>query len=84
MAFSGRKPVQVEAPDSKTATAPALHDTEARNFYSPKILSDPYVLRQHREIVQELEISCRKTGEHCAEAKQARRYIDEREATRTR
>jgi len=82
--FSERQSVQVEAPDSKTTIGPAPHETETRNFYSPNVLSDPYVLQQHREIVEALEITCRKTGQHCAEAKQARRYLLEREATRTR
>jgi hypothetical protein len=84
MMLSGLKAVQLQAPGSKTAIAPGSSTTDTRNFYSPNVLSDPYVLQQHREIVEALEISCRKTGEHCAEAKQARRYLDEREATRTR
>ena len=82
--FSGRQSVQLEAPDSKTTTAPARHKTEARKPYLPNVLSDPYVLQQHREIVEALEISCRQTGEGCVEAKQARRYLLEREATRER
>jgi hypothetical protein len=82
--FSGRQSVQLEAPDPETATAPGPHSTEARKPYSPVVLSDPYVLRQHGEIVEAMETSCRKTGEYCAEAKQGRRYLLEREATRTR
>lgn len=81
--FSGRGMVQQKATDSKATTAPG-RQAEARNPYSPNVLSDPYVLQQHREIVEALEISCRQTGEGCVEAQQARRYLLEREATRTR
>ena len=80
--FSGRGSVQQKAIDSKANIAPA-RQAEARKPYSPNVLNDPYVLQQHREIVEALEISCRQTGEGCVEAKQARRYL-EREATRER
>ena len=51
---------------------------DARNVYSPNILKDPYVLRRQREVVEALEVECRNFGTHCAEAEQARRWIDER------
>jgi hypothetical protein len=76
--FSGRESVRSGAPDLKATPEPARHKTEARNPYSPNVLSDPYVLRQHQQIVAALELSCRKTGENCVEAKQARRYLFER------
>ena len=79
--FSGRGPVQQNVADSKGTNAPA-DKAEARKPYSPAVLSDPYVLQQHREIVEQLEMSCRQTGEGCAEAKQARRYLNEHEVTR--
>src|SRR3954454_16898062 len=79
--FSGRGLVQQKPTDSKAATVPAS-EAEARNPYSPRILSDPYVLQRHREIVEALEISCRQTGKDCVEAKQARRYLVGRETTR--
>ena len=60
------------------------NEAEARNPYSPQILSDPYVVRKHREIVEALETYCRQTGKDCIEAKQARRYLLEREATGAR
>ena len=84
--FSGRESVQSDAPDSKTSAAPGLHNTEAGTFnpYAPDILSDPYVVRRHREMVEALEIYCRKTGKDCVEADEARRSLDEREATRMR
>ena len=82
MALSGREPVEPEA--SKTTSAPVRNERVARNPYSPNVLSDPYVLQQHQAIAEALEMSCRETGEGCAEAKQARRYLSEREAARTR
>jgi hypothetical protein len=50
---------------------------DARNVYSPIILKDPYVLRRHREVAEALEAECRNFRTHCAEAEQARRWIDE-------
>jgi hypothetical protein len=84
--FSERESVQSEAPDSKTTTGSALRNTEAGtlNPYAPNILSDPYIVRRQREMVKALEIYCRKTGKDCVEANQARRYLDQREAARTR
>ena len=81
--FSGRGPVRQETAESKATGAPP-RPAEARKPYSPNVLSDPYVLQQHQEIVEQLERSCRQTGENCAEAKQARRYLRDREATRHR
>ena len=52
-------------------------EADARNPYSPIIFEDPYVLRRHREVVEALEAECRSFGSHCAEAEQARRWIDE-------
>jgi len=48
-----------------------------RKVYSPKIIKDPYVLRQQRKVVEALEVECRHFGTHCAEAEQARRRINE-------
>ena len=81
--LSGRERVQSEAPDPGAATPPRPK-AEARKHYSPVVLSDPYVLQQHREIVEMLETSCRETGQRCDEARAARNYLDEREAGRTR
>lgn len=54
---------------------------DARNAYSPNISTDPYVLRRQREVVEALETECRNVGTHCAEAEQARRWIDDRVAS---
>ena len=63
-----------------------MENTEARtlNPYAPNILSDPYLVRRQREMVEALETYCRKTGEDCVEAKQARQYLVNRDAGRTR
>ena len=84
MLLSGRDAGQVVASDSKTTAAPPRPKSETRKAYSPNVLGDPYVLQQHQAIVEALEASCHKTGEHCSEAIQARRYLREREAIRTR
>ena len=57
--------------------APAGNKAEARDFYSPKVTSDPYVLDQQRRVVEALELECRHYDKHCAEAGQARRRIEE-------
>jgi hypothetical protein len=45
--------------------------------YSPKVLTDPYFLDRQRANVAVLEQHCRQTGELCAEARQARRWLEE-------
>ena len=57
--------------------APVPKKAEARDFYSPKVVSDPYVLDQQRRVVEALELECRHYGKHCAEARQARRRVEE-------
>ena len=52
-----------------------------RDFYSPSILDDPYVIEQQLRVVEALELSCRQSGERCAEARAAR---ERWEANRTR
>ena len=60
------------APDGRTG----------RNPYSPEVASDPYVLDQQRAVADALRRSCEATGEHCALANGAERYIDEHDARR--
>jgi hypothetical protein len=55
---------------------------EARNPYSPKVVSDPYVIEQQRRVLQALEVSCRGFKTHCTEARQARLRIEEAEGSR--
>lgn len=52
---------------------------DALNVYSPNLLKDPYFLRRQRDVVEALEVECRNLGTHCAEAEQARRWMDERD-----
>lgn len=54
----------------------------ARNPYSPRVTSDPYVIEQQRQVVRALEMSCRQFKQHCAEAEQGRQRIEEAEAER--
>lgn len=53
-----------------------------RNHYSPRIAGDPYVIEQQRKVLRALEVGCRELKQHCAEAEQARRRIEEAEAGR--
>jgi hypothetical protein len=48
-----------------------------RNMFSPSVRTDPYFLEQQRKGVDALERFCARTGESCAEARAARRRIDE-------
>jgi hypothetical protein len=43
-----------------------------RAIYSPRIKDDPYFLEQQRKGIEALEAECHRTGEFCAEARQAR------------
>jgi hypothetical protein len=45
------------------------------NVYSPNITKDPYVLSEQRRVVEALEAECRHSGNHCAEAREARRWL---------
>ena len=51
-----------------------------RDFYSPSILDDPYVIEQQLRVVEALELSCRQYGERCAEARKARDRVEENRA----
>ena len=46
------------------------------NFYSPKVLDDPYFVEQQRRNVEALEQQCRESGKMCYEAREARRWLD--------
>jgi len=69
--------------DAPSAPAPAaVPAADRRAVFSPRVLSDPYFLDRQREGIEALEARCRETGEFCAEARQARRWLDERAANR--
>ena len=54
----------------------------ARNVYSPRVASDPFVIEQQTKVVEALELSCRRYKLHCMEAAQARLRIEEAEGRR--
>ncbi len=49
-----------------------------RDVFSPSFRSDPWFLDRQREGVEALEAHCRRSGELCAEAREARRWLDAR------
>ena len=51
-----------------------------RVIYSPRIKDDPYFLDQQRKGIEALEAECRRTGDFCAEARQARRRLEDQAA----
>jgi hypothetical protein len=75
MAFFAREPVQAEATETRTPSSQVRKEMEGRNPHSAEVLSDAHVIDQHRRTVEAMELSCRQTGELCAEAEQARRYL---------
>ncbi len=48
-----------------------------RDFYSPSVLDDPYVVEQQLRVVEALELSCRQFGERCSDARKARERVEE-------
>lgn len=62
--------------EAQTLVMPPAADATARNAYSPKVLSDPYFVDEQRKGAEALEAHCRDTGEMCAEARAARRWVE--------
>lgn len=60
---------------ASTRAAPAF-----RNPYSAEVRNDPYVLTRQRTLVEAMENACRVERQGCAEAVQARSYLDARAA----
>ena len=73
MFAGGQSPREGRAASDRDS--PPTQSRRARDFYSPKILDDPYVLQQQLRVVEALERSCRYAGEHCQEARQARERV---------
>src|SRR5688572_7585311 len=48
-----------------------------REVFSPNVRDDPYVAEQLNRQVETLEAHCRETGALCAEARGARRRLEE-------
>jgi hypothetical protein len=74
---AGRDPPRRQEGGPAGPGAAGAGKAEARDVYSPRILNDPFVLDQQRRVVEALELECRLSGKHCAEAGQARRRIEE-------
>lgn len=55
---------------------PASQTATRREVYSPKILTDPYFFDQQRRNVEALEDVCRRTGQSCREAREARHWLE--------
>ena len=51
-----------------------------RAIYSPRIKDDPYFIDQQRKGIEALEAECRRTGDFCAEAREARRSLGDEAA----
>lgn len=71
------------ASDREGAAEPPARSPRAavgRAIYSPSIRDDPYFLDRQREGTEALEAECRRTGELCAEARQARQWLEEQAA----
>jgi hypothetical protein len=74
--LSDNKASRASAAKRSTA-APA-----ARNPYSARVVTDPYVLRQQRATAEALSRSCEQRKEHCDLAAAAERYVEEQDARR--
>jgi hypothetical protein len=51
-----------------------------RAIYSPSIRDDAYFLDQQRKGIETLKAECRRTGAFCAEARLARRRLEQQAA----
>jgi len=65
---------------SRAASPPGA--AVARNPYSPKVLTDPYVLEQQRATLEALRRSCEQSKQHCDLADGASRYLVDQNARR--
>jgi hypothetical protein len=77
----GGAPARNAAGPSRPPAADGERRT-ARNPFSPRVAGDPFVVDEQRKVLRALETSCRQLGQHCDEAGQARRRIEEAEAGR--
>ena len=66
-----------DSPAAQTA-GNAGEAARVRDVYSPALRSDPWFVERQREGIEALEEHCRRTGEDCAQAREARRWLDER------
>jgi hypothetical protein len=80
MIIGSREPEKVGAKITKSEIARTNQIPPGRNPYAPDIGNDPYVIDQHKRVVEALETSCRHFKLHCTEAEQARLRMNETEA----
>lgn len=73
--FGARDAIRQYDPEAQRGHASG--NANFRKFYSPQIFNDPYVQNQWEKGVEALEKQCRNAGEHCSEAKAARRSLSE-------
>ena len=78
VAFAAGMRVGRAGPERGDARSPQAASTRA--VYSPNVLGDPWFLERQRENVEALERECADNGELCAEARAARRWLDEQAA----
>ena len=63
--------------DDAQSPAPRRSAAVGRAMYNPSIRDDPYFLEQQRKGIEALEAECRRTGSFCAEARRARRRLED-------
>src|SRR5688572_5382412 len=63
--------------DAATSRVGRSRAAVGRAMYYPSIRDDPYFLEQQRKGIEALEAECRRTGAFCAEAREARRGLEE-------
>ena len=80
MMFAGREGVR-EKTGPSIGSRSRVAKPVARNPYSPSISKDPYVLDRQRRVVEALEAQCRNQRERCAEAEQARLWMDQQDTS---
>jgi hypothetical protein len=74
----GRAQAPREPVPKASRPAASSDDTRTgRDVYSPRVATDPYVIEQQRQVLRALEASCLQSKQHCAEAEQARRRLEE-------
>jgi len=76
-----REPAQ-RAPSQGTSATGASSQAGHRAMFSPRVRSDPAFLARQQDNAAALEAECRRTGSFCAEARAARRWLDEHGAGR--
>ena len=56
---------------------PGNQSAAIRNVFSPSIRDDAFFLERQRQNASALEAHCRRTGNLCGEARQARKWLEQ-------